>query len=57
VEGNFYPGYERFEVEIQGLAAAPRQVRVDGSPVGAAYDPDTGTARVLVGEWARIEVQ
>ncbi len=57
VQGTFHQGYERFEVEIHGLEVAPRQVRVDGSPVEAAYDPGMGTARVRVGEWARIEVE
>jgi len=57
VEGAFHPGYEQFEVEIRGLKAAPRQVRVDGSPVEAAFDPETGTARLHVGEWARIDVE
>ena len=57
VEGGFEPGYGRFEVEFHGLQAAPRQVRVDGAAVEAAYDPGTGTARVQVGEWAWIEVQ
>ena len=56
VEGAFHPGYERFEVEFYGLETAPRQVLVDGSPVEAAYDPRTGTARVQVGEWARMEI-
>ena len=57
VEGAFHPGYEQFEVEIHGLEAAPQQVRVDGSPVEAAFDPETRVARLRVGEWGRIDVE
>jgi alpha-glucosidase len=54
-EGPFHPGYEQFEIEIHGLEAAPQQVRVDGSPVETAFDPETRTARLHVGEWVRLE--
>jgi alpha-glucosidase len=57
VEGAFHPGYEQFEVEIHGLEAAPQQVQVDGSPVEIAFDPETGRARLRLGEWARIDVE
>ena len=56
VEGPFRPGYSQFEIEIYGLEAAPQSVRVDSSPVQTAFEPETGTARLDVGQWARIEV-
>jgi hypothetical protein len=30
---------------------------VDGAPVETAFDAETGTARLQVGPWARIDVE
>ena len=54
VEGPFHPGYDQFEIEIHGLEVAPDSASADGTPVEAAFDPETGTARLRVGEWARL---
>jgi alpha-glucosidase len=56
-DGAFEPGYEQFEVEIYGLEVVPQQVQVDGAPVETAFDAETGTARLQVGAWARIDVE
>ena len=54
VEGPFDPGYGQFEIEIHGLEASAGSIRVDGAPVEAAFDRETGTVRLRVGEWARL---
>jgi alpha-glucosidase len=56
VEGPFDPGYDRFEVTVHGLEAAPQQGLVDGQPVALAFDAETGTARLSVGPWSRLEI-
>ncbi len=55
VQGPFQPGYEQFDIEIHGLEAAPRQVRVDGLPVATVSG--AGVARLHVGEWVQLEIE
>jgi alpha-glucosidase len=56
VEGPFDPGYRRFQITIHGLDAAPCRVLVDGQEARVAFDEEAGTARLAVGEWARMEL-
>jgi alpha-glucosidase len=56
VEGPFDPGYERFEITIHGLKAAPHRVLLDGQEADVAFDQDAGSARLAVGAWSRIEL-
>jgi alpha-glucosidase len=56
VEGPFDPGYQRFEVHIHGLAAAPQQVLLDGQVADLAYDPEARTARLSAGPWTCLQV-
>jgi alpha-glucosidase len=56
VEGPFQPGYERFEIQIHGLPAPPRQVLADGQPLGVAYDGETRTARLSAGPWSELRI-
>jgi alpha-glucosidase len=57
VKGDYHPGYDRFEIQIHGLDAAPRALRIDGEAVDANFDPGTGTARLTVGEWSHLEMR
>jgi alpha-glucosidase len=56
VDGPFEPGYDRFQVTIHGLAAAPRRVLVDGQPVGVSFDAARKTASLTAGSWRSLEV-
>jgi len=54
VGGPFDPGYNRFEIHLHGLGAAP-QVRVDGVAIDASFDAETGVARLAAGPWTQLE--
>ncbi len=56
VQGPFNPGYDRFEVTIHGLEAAPRQVLVDGQPVDLAFDTEASTVHLMANPWTHLEV-
>ncbi len=56
VEGTFNPGYDRFEVHVHGLEAAPRRVLVDGQVVDVAFEATTATAHLGAEHWTRLEV-
>jgi alpha-glucosidase len=57
VEGPFVPGYERIQVAVHGLAAAPGEISVDGQPIGApSYDPQARTATLGTGLFRALEV-
>ncbi len=57
VDGPFQPGYDRFEIQIHGLEAAPRQVRLDGQTVeGVHFDAESRTARLMARSWADLEI-
>jgi alpha-glucosidase len=56
VEGPFDPGYSRFEVYVHGLEARPRHVLVDGKIGQMDFDENTGTGRLTVSEWSRLEL-
>jgi len=57
VEGDYHPGYDRFDIQIHGLDAAPRALRIDGEAIEATFDPGTGTARLAVGDWSHLEMR
>jgi alpha-glucosidase len=56
VEGPFHPGYERFDIQLHGLEAPPKQVLADGQPLDVAYDDETRTARLSAGPWAELRI-
>jgi alpha-glucosidase len=56
-QGPYEPGYARFEIHLHGQDRAPAGVTLDGQPVEAAFDPDTGTARFAAGPWQELQVR
>ncbi|HSR34466.1 MAG TPA: TIM-barrel domain-containing protein, partial [Anaerolineae bacterium] len=55
VQGQFDPGFERFEIIIRGLEAVPRQVLVDGRPVDLTFNAGGKEARLMTGSWTYLE--
>jgi alpha-glucosidase len=57
VEGSYDPGYDRFEIRVHGLEAAPHRVLVDGQAVEAVFDRETRTASLAAGWWTAVEIR
>jgi alpha-glucosidase len=56
VAGAFDPGYGRFEVTLHGLETRPLHVLVDGRTAEMAFDQESGTGQLTLGEWSRLEI-
>jgi hypothetical protein len=57
VEGPYTPAYERIQVAVHGLAAAPARVRVDGKEVAdPRFESAARTLTIEAGLFNSIEI-